>query len=121
MIDSINTELDAARNAVQALDTQKQENLSLKERIDRLRFELDGLRAAKSSSTHGGSQGGTITSTLAEELKGDLEEHHEEDPESELQTVVGTDHDDTVETFVTRQVLCIFIASTHDVTLICDF
>jgi len=121
MIDSINTELDAAHNAVQALDIQKQENLSLKERIDRLRFELDGLRAAKSSSSHGGSQGGTIASTLAQELQSDLQEQHEEDPDLELQTVVGTDQDDGVETIVTRQVLFTFIASNHGVTLICDF
>src|SRR5260221_12064502 len=48
MIVSLNTELDADRNAIQALETQKQENHSLKETIDLLRLELDQLRGVKS-------------------------------------------------------------------------
>src|SRR5258705_10959762 len=103
MIVSLNMELDAARNAVQALETQKQENHSLKETIDLLRFQLDQLRGVK--STHGGSPDGTITHSLADELRKGFEgQNGGDDPDLGLVETGQGDESSTVQTVVTRQV-----------------
>ncbi|CCO30786.1 hypothetical protein BN14_04818 [Rhizoctonia solani AG-1 IB] len=44
-IETLEVELSVTRHASNELDEQKQENLLLKETIDRLRFDLDALRA----------------------------------------------------------------------------
>ncbi|KAF8342619.1 uncharacterized protein EI90DRAFT_3011139 [Cantharellus anzutake] len=106
MIASLTAELEAVRNAAQALDAQKQENISLKETIDRLRLDLDELRNAKSASSGGISRSGTISGSLALEMSG-LHHGEEGDPSSEDGTVVGHEYGDegVVQTVVTREKL----------------
>ena len=106
MIASLNVELDAARTAVQALETQKQENHSLKETIDRLRFQLDQLRGVKFGlSTHGSSPDGTITHSLAEELRKGFEgQSGEDDPDLGLVETGQGVESSAIQTVVTRQV-----------------
>ncbi|KAF8329149.1 uncharacterized protein EI90DRAFT_3017385 [Cantharellus anzutake] len=109
MIASLTAELEAVRNAAQALDAQKQENISLKETIDRLRLDLDELRNAKSASSNGISRNGTISGSLALEMSGlhPGQDGEEGDPSSEDGTVVGHEYGDegVVQTVVTRKKL----------------
>lgn len=102
-------ELEVAREAQHNLDSQKQENLLLKETIDRLRFDLDEMRttAAAASSSRAslpGSNTGTMTRDLAHELQDHLhdvgpnEEGSDNDSEGE-----STEGEDYVETIITRR------------------
>ena len=91
-------ELSVAQQAQAQLDEQKQENMMLKETIDRMRFDMDELR----NSAHGlekGSSGtasahGSVSKSLGAELlskmkdgKWDLEDEEEEvDEDSSLGT-----------------------------------
>ena len=59
------------------LDEQKQENLMLKETIDRMRFDMDELRSSFTSAMTGGSSGAnsavnTISKSLGAELLGKM-------------------------------------------------
>lgn len=104
-------ELEVAREAQHNLDSQKQENLLLKETIDRLRFDLDEMRttaqaASSSRASLPGSNVGTMSRDLAHELQGHLRDVNTEDEETEAgddsdgQTTEGEDY---VETIVTRR------------------
>lgn len=48
-VKQLEEELVAGQNAQRSLDEQKQENLVLKETIDRMRFDLDEMRQAATS------------------------------------------------------------------------
>ena len=67
-------ELNIAQQAQEQLDEQKQENMILKETIDRLRFEIDELRAAAVNGGSVGSQSaaasvkGSVSKSLGAEL-----------------------------------------------------
>ncbi|KZV90637.1 hypothetical protein EXIGLDRAFT_115009 [Exidia glandulosa HHB12029] len=116
-IASLEKELQISRQAQATLHEQKQENLMLKETIDRLRFDLDELRSTKSSSV-GGASGtaslaGTLSRSLANELKaqlggdgdsdaGDANRSREEIVEEVEETERGSD-DDYVETIIKRR------------------
>lgn len=72
-------ELSIAQQAHAQLDEQKQENLMLKETIDRMRFDMDEMRnnAASSATGGGGSSGqssrtNTMTKSLGAELLGKM-------------------------------------------------
>ncbi|EJD35443.1 hypothetical protein AURDEDRAFT_188738 [Auricularia subglabra TFB-10046 SS5] len=113
-ITNLQNELQILRQAQQSLHEQKQENLMLKETIDRLRFDLDELRTAKSAAAAGASGpaslAGTLSRSLANELKAQLAaEPLDESPnrsreEEEIveETERGSD-DDYVETIIKRR------------------
>ncbi|CAE6468605.1 unnamed protein product [Rhizoctonia solani] len=83
-IETLEVELIATRHAANELDEQKQENLLLKETIDRLRFDLDALRAGMTSNVGGQNQGqGTLSRSLANEIKEGFERREREERERE--------------------------------------
>ncbi|KDN50628.1 hypothetical protein RSAG8_01126, partial [Rhizoctonia solani AG-8 WAC10335] len=111
-IEVLEVELTATRHAAHELDEQKQENLMLKETIDRLRFDLDALRAGMTSNVGGQNQGqGTLRRSLANEIKDGFErrereerEKEEEEEEAESEVVVHDgegSEDGYIETTIT--------------------
>jgi len=104
----LEAELATARRAESVLETQKQENLQLKETIDRMRFDLDEARAVASNASKGGhgqtgtsasSVGGTLSRNLGDEISRRLSgaqtvmedsEGEDEDGDSYVETVVTT-------------------------------
>lgn len=82
-----------AQGVYAQLDEQKQENLLLKETIDRMRFEMDEMRGSAAALGAGGGGGGgggtsagnTISKSLGAELMGKLkwEEEGSEGEEDE--------------------------------------
>jgi hypothetical protein len=112
-LNALETELATSRLAQQQLDEQKQENLYLKETIDRLRFELDELRAALAVALGSGpnsagpaSAPGTLSKSLANELKARLDA---EQPAESDGAKAGGD-DEVMETVITtsRRRVCRF-------------
>ena len=70
-------ELSIAQQAHAQLDEQKQENLMLKETIDRMRFDMDEMRNNAASTAVGGSSGqssraSTVSKSLGDELLGKM-------------------------------------------------
>ncbi|CAE6456594.1 unnamed protein product [Rhizoctonia solani] len=83
-IETLEVELSATRHAANELDEQKQENLLLKETIDRLRFDLDALRAGMTSNVGGQNQGpGSLSRSLANEIREGFERREREERERE--------------------------------------
>lgn len=79
-IANLEAELSVAQGVYVQLDEQKQENMLLKETIDRMRFEMDEMRANAAlglppgtSGTGGGSGPGTLSKTLGAELMGKMQ------------------------------------------------
>ena len=73
----LESELESARRAESVLETQKQENLLLKETMDRMRFDLDEARAAAANAlkvgghakiSTGSSGAPTLSRNLGEEI-----------------------------------------------------
>lgn len=96
------------------LEEQKQENLVLKETIDRLRMELEEARnnPLEAPLTNPPSRGSTITRSLGAELGNlfngpdeDLSEESQEEEEST--TAVDSDGEDVIQTVITRRRVCI--------------
>ncbi|KAF8689037.1 hypothetical protein RHS03_09269, partial [Rhizoctonia solani] len=82
-IETLEVELSVTRHASNELDEQKQENLLLKETIDRLRFDLDALRAGMTSSVGGLNQGqGILSMSLANEIREGFERREREEREN---------------------------------------
>ena len=81
----LEAELTVAQQAHVQLDEQKQENLLLKETIDRMRFEMDEMRTGLNLGLHSGTLGlpgsgrGTISKSLGDELVGKLKWDEEEE------------------------------------------
>ncbi|KAJ7109058.1 hypothetical protein C8R43DRAFT_181879 [Mycena crocata] len=120
-------ELAIAQHAHEQLDEQKQENMMLKETIDRMRFDLDEMRNNSAGGAMGGSSGassapGSVSKSLGAELLGKmgkwggLESEEEEDEEQEekkagvgagTSTPDGDDDDtegeDVIQTIITRK------------------
>ncbi|GAA5828111.1 hypothetical protein JCM11251_002594 [Rhodosporidiobolus azoricus] len=73
-INRLEEDLGVARRAQDSLDDQKQENLLLKETIDKLRFEIDEMRAnaRKSQLLDGPMAPGSPAKSLAESLSKSL-------------------------------------------------
>ncbi|WWD21593.1 hypothetical protein CI109_106079 [Kwoniella shandongensis] len=103
----IETDLNVARQAESHLDVQKQENLQLKETIDRMRFDLEEARVAaanavggshqRGTSAAGSSTAGTLSRNLGDELNRRLmhvekveQEGHDSEGESFVETIVTT-------------------------------
>jgi len=114
---SLQEELEIARQAHHELEEQKQENLLLKETIDRLRFDLDELRTTHANATNAtgvNSNKGSMSRSLANELKAKLEAADEEESDDDeaggdlSMTSVGTAMDsdednEYIETIITAQ------------------
>ncbi|CAE7218772.1 unnamed protein product [Rhizoctonia solani] len=83
-IEGLERELTTTRHASHELDEQKQENLMLKETIDRLRFDLDALRAGMTSNVGGQNQApGILSRSLANEIREGFERREREERERE--------------------------------------
>lgn len=103
----LETDLTIAQQAHVQLDEQKQENLLLKETIDRMRFEMDemrsGLNLGLQSGTLGlpGSNRGTISKSLGDELAGklkwDMDDEGEDASSTSLETRVEDDNEEKEE------------------------
>ncbi|ESK86888.1 hypothetical protein Moror_3405 [Moniliophthora roreri MCA 2997] len=126
-IGRLEEELVIAQQAMGQLEEQKQENLMLKETIDRMRFDMDELRNSLASGLAGGggpgsgasSRNNTVSKSLGAELAGkmsgwgeDEEDVHDEDDDIEdgSETVVeeidGDDEEDedVVQTIIRRRI-----------------
>lgn len=121
------------RAAEDALDEQRQQNMELKETIDRLRFDLDGLRThakalenAKSGSlgdssggagSANGSLPGSMSRNLGREIAQQLNDirkneefqgrEGEEISEEELEE--GESHDDSIDKYIEQ----VFVTRTR--------
>ncbi|RPD60129.1 hypothetical protein L227DRAFT_107788 [Lentinus tigrinus ALCF2SS1-6] len=112
-------ELNIAQQAQAQLDEQKQENMMLKETIDRMRFDMDELRNSANSLDKGGTGSGTasahgsVSKSLGAELlskmngKWDMDDEEVEEEQSSVEIEVTPDEEDTesedyVQTIITR-------------------
>lgn len=110
-------ELAIAQQAHAQLDEQKQENLMLKETIDRMRFDLDEMRSAATHAAAGSghsSAANTMSKSLGAELMGKMGESWggendglEDEGDSdglELDMDEDTeDEEDVIQTIITRK------------------
>jgi hypothetical protein len=99
-IQQLQAELSKANQVHTEYLNQKQENVLLKETIDRLRYDLDDLRSAHANdSTKGGSAPGSakpsLSRTLGSELLRRLHPHEEKVAEEDSDT--ETTVEETVE------------------------
>jgi hypothetical protein len=113
-------DLTFAQQAQASLDEQKQENLMLKETIDRMRFDMDELRAGLASNASGVGSGtssapSSVSRSLGAELLSKLTDGggwiDEDDEGDSMETlrVLGienqdddTEDEDIVQTIITR-------------------
>lgn len=116
-IAALEAELELAQQAHAQLEEQKQENLMLKETIDRMRFEMDEMRSLHGGSgagagggSQGGSQQGSVSKSLGAELLGKIGKQWgmDEDEESEdegLEEGEDTEgeEEDVIERIITRK------------------
>lgn len=124
-ITALHEELDNAQQTTAALDEQKQENLLLKETIDRMRFEMDEMRtnasATGAASGGSGSVRGSVSKSLGAELLSkmkqlgdegwgvDDEEQDDEGQSGDMEEVSelldeedDTESEDVIQTIITR-------------------
>ena len=110
----LEAELSHAQQAYVQLDEQKQENLMLKETIDRMRFEMDEMRnlsVGQGSGSGAGSARGSMSKSLGAELLGKIGDQWgmDEEEEDEVLDLVGDDQQDTegeedvIQTIITRK------------------
>lgn len=120
----IEEELSIAQQAHAQLDEQKQENLMLKETIDRMRFDMDEMRNSAIANVAGGpasgqsSRAGTMSKSLGAELMGKMkggwgmeDEEAEEGEESGSAASTpdaeggsdDTEGEDVIQTIITRK------------------
>lgn len=98
-------DLRVARQAESHLEAQKQENLQLKETIDRMRFDLEEARSQ--NAAHGHSRGatssgaGTMSRNLGAEISRRLFEAEDKEIPKEADEREDSEGDDYVETVVT--------------------
>lgn len=108
-------ELALAQHVAGQLDDQKQENLMLKETIDRLRFEMDELRVStRAGAEKSVSRQASVSRSLGAEIaRGMKEAKWDSDEENEEESVGGetaideddddTESEDVVQTIITRK------------------
>lgn len=107
---ALQSELNLALQAHSQLDEQKQENLLLKETIDRMRYEMDEMRSATSSGLGVVGSGtssamNTLSKSLGAELMGKMKWGIEEEDEdtgrddlaSDTTTAVEIEEDENTE------------------------
>jgi hypothetical protein len=117
-ISALENELAIAQQAHAQLDEQKQENLLLKETIDRMRFDMDEMRSsavAVTGSSGQSSASNTMSKSLGAELLGKMKggwgmgEEEADVGEEEGDTSVEVDEDedteseDVIQTIITRK------------------
>jgi len=114
---ALENELAIAQQAHAQLDEQKQENLLLKETIDRMRFDMDEMRSSAAPVTGGSGQSSTantMSKSLGAELLGKMkggwgmEDEEEDAREEEGDVSVETEEEDTesedvIQTIITRK------------------
>lgn len=71
-IAQLEMELSSAMEAFTQLDEQKQENLLLKETIDRMRFDMDEMRHAMVPGAGGNSGHSSVANTVSKSLGAEL-------------------------------------------------
>jgi hypothetical protein len=131
----LEAELSIAQQAHLQLDAQKQENLMLKETIDRMRFDMDELRSNATSAALGGSSGqnsvvNSVSKSLGAELLGKMKHWGMEDVEEDVEeegdsgeigangSGDGEGTEDVIQTIITRKrVRKIFFDVDIDLTL----
>ncbi|KAJ3556586.1 hypothetical protein NP233_g11944 [Leucocoprinus birnbaumii] len=101
-------ELDVAQGVYVQLDEQKQENILLKETIDRMRFEMDEMRANAAlclppGGACGGSGPGTSSKTFGAELTGKMQ-WDSEGEEGDGEHDVNRDADESAEEWTSMEV-----------------
>lgn len=113
-VKDLEEELQAAQKTQAALDEQKQENMMLKETIDRLRFEMDEMRSHAASGLNasgGASANSTISRSLGAELsklqdasweKEEVAPERSAEQEEEDDSDDDSEDEDVVETIITR-------------------
>ena len=115
-LSQLEAELLHAQQTHSQLDEQKQENLMLKETIDRMRFEMDEMRNLGAMGIGGtgsssGSARGSVSKSLGAELLGKMgaqwamdEDEDEEglDLEDESQQDTEGEEEDVIQTIITR-------------------
>ncbi|KAG5644171.1 hypothetical protein DXG03_009012 [Asterophora parasitica] len=115
----LENEISIAQQAHAQLDEQKQENLLLKETIDRMRFDLDEMRNNAVVTTGGSGQSSamnSISKSLGAELLGKMkggwgmDEDEEDAVDAELSNVSveveegeETEGEDVIQTIITRK------------------
>ncbi|KAF8895970.1 hypothetical protein BD779DRAFT_1466017 [Infundibulicybe gibba] len=111
-ISQLEAELAVAQQAHAQLDEQKQENLLLKETIDRMRFDMDEMRNSATANLVGSGQSSaanTISKSLGAELLGKMGDTwgmEDEDEEVEEENSVeedDTEGEDFIQTIITRK------------------
>ena len=106
------------------LEVQKQDNLLLKETIDRLRFDLDELRVSSAAAaggppSRGTSIAGSVSRTWGQELKKQLEHMGDapatpEMPEDDLpgEEDQQDDNEEVIHTYITHKRVSLPLSST---------
>ncbi|KAF7325703.1 hypothetical protein MKEN_00420500 [Mycena kentingensis (nom. inval.)] len=112
-ISSLEEELALSQQAQIQLDEQKQENLMLKETIDRMRFDLDEMRSSNAGALGGSASAqssapNTISKSLGAELLGKMKtwggmEDEEEAAPATNEEDEDTEGEDVVQTIITRK------------------
>ena len=114
-ISLLERDLEVLSIAQSQLDEQKQQNLMLKETIDRVRYEMDEMRNAAPTNIAGSglsSAANSISKSLGAELMGkmkfdmDLDEELEEGDtavEDDDKTEVEDEEEDVVQTIITKR------------------
>ena len=115
-IAALENELAIAQQAHAQLDEQKQENLLLKETIDRMRFDMDEMRNSAVTSVTGGSGQSSAANTMSKSLgaelmgkmKGGWGMQDGEDEAGEQDTDVSTEEgeeteSEEIQTIITRK------------------
>lgn len=111
----LEAELSIAQQAHAQLDEQKQENMLLKETIDRMRFDMDEMRSNAIAATGGSGQSSaanSVSKSLGAELLGKMKGgwgmDDEEEDSGDSSTIVIDDEEDTesedvIQTIITRK------------------
>lgn len=125
-IASLEAELAIAQQASAQLEEQKQENLMLKETIDRMRYDMDEMRNNAASTATGGSgqssAASSMSKSLGAELLGQMKgtqwgmQDEDEEHEAQGQSAIDggqaldvdsegeeTESEDVVQTIITRK------------------
>lgn len=113
-ISALEGDLALAQQAHAQLDEQKQENLMLKETIDRMRFEMDEMRNNASglgggSGSRGSSQKGSVSKSLGAELLGkmgpqwEMDDEDSDGEEFDPDEEADTEGEDVIQTIITRK------------------
>lgn len=108
---ALEAQFNLAREAQAQLEEQKQENMLLKETIDRMRYDMDELRNKNQPEKSSAAQKDSLSKSFESELarmKGKWPNGGSDGSEDESATAVsdsgsGTENEDVVQTIITRR------------------